>query len=75
MRAICNYTGIDYSDRFLDYALCKNVTGDIDLPNHSRGIKQGKIGSLSRRKSYDIFANEIKNNTKSLEINHLLDYK
>lgn len=74
MKKICDYTGINYSDLFLDYADYKNVTGDTDLPDHSRGIKQGKIGSLSRRDTYNLYIDEINSNTKANKINQLLNY-
>ena len=74
MKTICGYIGINYSDLFLNYADFKNVTGDIDLPDHSRGIKRGKIGLLPRRESFDLFFNEINSKTKANEINQILKY-
>ncbi len=74
MKAICDYVEIDYNDHFLNYCEYKNVTGDIDLPDYSRGIKQSEISLLSRRKSYNIFSNDISKNTRSHEINQLLNY-
>lgn len=74
MKKICDYTGINYSDLFLNYADYKKVTGDTDLPNHSRGIKQEKIGLPSRRVTYKLYIDEINSNTKANEINRLLNY-
>lgn len=75
MKSICHYVGLGYDDQFMNYSNCFNVTGDIDLPKHSRGIKQGKICLPLRRKvSVDIL-NKINFDTKAKEINKLLDYK
>lgn len=74
MKKICGYTGINYSDLFLNYADYKKVTGDTDLPDHSRGIKQGEIGLLSRRDAYKLCIDEINSNTRANEINRLLNY-
>lgn len=74
MKKICSYIGINYSDLFLNYANFKNVTGDTDLPGYSRGIKQGKIGLLSRRESFNLFFNEINSKTRANEINQILKY-
>ena len=74
MKKICDYTGINYNDRFLNYADYKNVTGDTDLSDYSRGIKQGIIGLLSRRETFEFYVDEINSNTKANEINRLLNY-
>ena len=74
MRDICNYTGINYSDEFKGFSNYFKVTGDIDLPEHSRGIQVGKISLLSRRESYNEFAEVIENNTKASLINQLFGY-
>jgi hypothetical protein len=73
MKKICDYTRINYSDLFLNYANYKNVTGDTDLPDHSRGIKQEKIGLPFRRETYELYTDEINLNTKANEINRLLN--
>lgn len=75
MKKICSYVKIDYSNLFLNYENFKNVTGDIDLPNSSRGIKQKKIGLLPRRESFNLFFDEIYKNTKASKISKILDYK
>lgn len=75
MKKICNYTGINYSDLFLNYTDFKNVTGDTDLPGHSRGIESGKIGLLPRRESYDLYLDEINSKTRANKINKILKYE
>lgn len=74
MQAICGYTGLGYSDKFMEYSTCFNVTGDIDLPEHSRGIEQGYIGLPRRREVFDEILNKINFNTKAKEINRYLGY-
>jgi hypothetical protein len=74
MKKICSYTEINYSNLFLNYADFKNVTGDTDLPEHSRGIEQGKIDLLPRRKSLNLFSDEINLKTRANEINQILKY-
>lgn len=74
MYNICKYTGINYSDKFKDFSNYFKVTGDIDLPEHSRGIQEGKICLLSRREDYGNFAEVIKNDTKAPAINKMFKY-
>ncbi|QQS61471.1 MAG: hypothetical protein IPN70_00855 [Candidatus Moraniibacteriota bacterium] len=74
MKKICGHIGINYSDLFLNYADFKNVTGDIDLPGHSRGIERGEIGLLPRRESFTLFLDEINSKTKANKINQILKY-
>lgn len=74
MKLICKYTRMSYSSDFKKFSDYINVTGDTDLPEYSRGIKNGGIGELSRRKIYRDFVDEINNNTLSKKINKLLRY-
>lgn len=74
MISICNYSGLKYSEKFKDFSNYLNVTGDTDLPEHSRGVQKGDIGLISRRETYANFFDEINNNTKALEINKILGY-
>jgi hypothetical protein len=75
MHSICNFTGLKYSDQFKNFADFHKVTGDTDLPNHSRGIKRGNIGLLQRRKVSDDILEEITTGTRALAINKLLGYQ
>ncbi len=74
MKKICRHTKIKYNKLFLDYNNFTNVTGDIDLPDASRGIKQGKITLLPRRKTFKKFSKYINSETKAKEIKKLLNY-
>lgn len=74
MKKICDHIGVKYSGLFLNYADFKNVTGDTDLPSHSRGIEQGKIGLLSRRESFKFLSDEINLKTRARDINQILKY-
>lgn len=75
MKRICAYIDVDYSDIFLNYMDFKNVTGDTDSLNCSRGVEQGFIKLLPRRKSFQFFTDEINSKTKANKINELLGYK
>lgn len=75
MKKICDHAGMQYDDIFLNYSDFKNVTGDTDLPGHSRGITQGEIGLLPRRESFKLFFDEINLKTRANDINKLLRYK
>lgn len=74
IRKICNYANINYSDQFKDFANYFKVTGDIDLPGHSRGIQKGEISLLTRRENYQELSEIINNDTKALIINQMLGY-
>lgn len=74
LKKICDYTGIIFDNSFEGFSNYFKVTGDTDLPEHSRGFKKGKISSLSRRDDYNLFADFIENKTRAKDINKIFGY-
>lgn len=74
MHSICDYAGMEYSDQFKSFSNYFKVTGDIDMPGHSRGLKQGSIGLLSRRKVSKDLLIKINSSARARDINKLLGY-
>jgi len=74
IQQICALTGLEYSDDWQNYASFQNVSGDVQATRGSRGIRQGKIGPLPRRRKPRRQIAEVNQCKEMIEANRLLGY-
>ena len=71
---ICEYAGLEYSDSWKNYESFTTVNGDVQIPGGSRGMKQGKIKLLPRRRiPYEQIV-AVNRSFEMIEANSLLGY-
>lgn len=74
IRDICEYSGLEFSDSYMNYASFTNVNGDVQLADPSRGVRQRKIKMLSRRQIPGEKVVAVDHSNEMVEANTLLDY-
>ena len=75
IKKICDYSGLEYSDSYQNYASFENVNGDVQINGGSRGMKQGKIKLLPRKPLPKYKIIEVDRCEKMIEANRLLGYQ
>ena len=74
IRQICDYTGLKYSESFLNYEVFDKVNGDVQIPGGSRGIRQKKIEPLPRKVIRKGMISKLNRCHEMIESNRLLGY-
>ncbi len=74
IKSICDYAGLEYSDSYKNYTSFQNVNGDVQVSEHSRGIKQKEIKPLPRRRISRKKIKEVECNADMIQANELLGY-
>jgi len=74
LKLICDTVGLEYKDVTNDCMYFKNVNGDVQLGNKSRGIEQSKIKPLPRKKIPSEKIADINNCNEMKEANHIFNY-
>lgn len=72
---LCNYIDVPFSDSYKNYAAFDKVNGDVQNKQGSRGVKQGTVGLLPRRRINNKEEIELLDrNPYMIEANRLLGY-
>lgn len=71
---ICNLTGITYSESWHNYRDFRTIHGDIQSSQISRGVRQGKIQPLPRKRVPRERIQEVNNCQDMVMANNLLGY-
>ncbi len=74
IRNICEYSHLEYSASYKNYASFHKVNGDVQIPGGSRGAKQRRIKLLSRQQVPEDKINEVNQNADMARANSLLGY-
>jgi len=74
VRAICDMTGLTYSDSYRLFTENTRCTGDIQLGRVSRGIRQKSVAALPRKRMARKVRSQIDNCDTILQANRLLGY-
>lgn len=75
IKNICDYSGLEYSDSYQNYASFENVNGDVQIKGGSRGMKQKEIKVFPRKPLPKDKIIEVNRCTKMIEANRLLGYQ
>lgn len=74
VKAICKYTGLEFSEDYKNYNDFYKVNGDVQIVGGSRGMKQKKIAPLKRKEIKKKKIRDINRNKKMKELNELFGY-
>ncbi len=74
MFEICNYVNIPYSDDYKNYSTFFKVNGDVQNKDNSRGVQQGIIKPLRRKKLEHEKVQMLNQNKHMIQVNQLLGY-
>ena len=74
LQDICNYTGLEYRDVTQTYFHFKKLNGDVQIKGGSRGMKQGGIKKVLRKRLSKKEIIKVNNCANMIEANSLLGY-
>jgi len=74
LQQICDYAGLKYSESFREYKYFDKIHGDIQLQEDSRGIRQGVIAPIKRKRLSKKDICRLNGCLEMIKANHTMSY-